>query len=163
MNNYVASLGKIHLRCRSFIECGVPLYKDLPHEAPATTFKRIKVRLRRAPEYSDALNEAVGSNIATRYIEADTAGAHPFYMFPVDGYRITWTPAFESLREAVSGHSDVAVRHGNVHLAALAGRKVLVHNIADYYIVRRDIVQSYDQLLEAITSSTFAPMHIASS
>lgn len=162
-SSYVDSLRKINIRCSDFLDTQVPLYKVLSWDAYGT-FSRIKVRQRKEPSFGVQLNTLVGAEISTKFVDATTVQPQitetqsMYYVFPVDGYRFVWSPSaanvVESLRE---GSAINQVRASNLSLAAQARRDLLLYGIADYYVIHTDAAPDYSLLLEAITSSSFAP------
>lgn len=162
-SSYVDSLRKINIRCTDFLDTAIPLYKVLPWDAYGT-FSRVKVRQRKEPSFGAQLNQLVGSDISTRFIDAMTVEPplsetqSLYYLFPVDGYRFVWSPSAANVIESLKEGSAVnQVRSANIHLAAQAQRDLLLYGIADYYVIHTDAAPNYSVLLEAITSSSFSP------
>lgn len=162
--SHVDALRKISIRCKEFVSLGIPLYKEVPWQIGGT-FNRIKVRFRKTPIFGEALNQLAGQEIADRYVEATTIWqpsspeSSYYYMFPVDGYDIVWSPSRPNIIKALQeGLSIPSLRHHELPLAIEAKRDVIVFDLADYYIIHVDACVDYPTLSEAITSSNFEPM-----
>lgn len=154
--------------CSQFISesDGKCLVKNLPHAYQG--FSKVKVRLKRQKtDFIENFNEAFKTkshDLHQRAIFAYTnveilseeSGYEPFYIFPINGYRIIFNPlvqnsqndykAYEKLSidgDMVADQLKLSYEAGSLTEALSAKCEIVIYGVPYYYAIRSSLIEDY--------------------
>jgi len=174
----------IKTTCINFINesNNLPLLKNLPINY--NDLHKVKVRWKKSVNtFSEAFNQAFKheqGGLRQRAIFTNGASSlqavlddqEPFYVFPIDGYKYTYSKEVENSSEEYKKTFDAVFEqfgndkgqaidiitellrftyaNNNLHEGIEQGAEIIIYNIPFYYAVRTSKFEDYNELLELI-------------